>query len=102
MQSSGQEKLNHCCQLSFLNIHGHPRYSRSNGFVEVEVKNFKNHFQKSSDPYKMLLLLKAAHLENRLSPAELLVGRGGMEFSFKRITLIVVMPIGSNVFISDR
>ena len=59
----------------FILITSSPKYSQSNGFIESEVKNIKIHLQKSSDPYKVLLMLRTTPLSNGYSPSELLMGR---------------------------
>ncbi|XP_054276767.1 uncharacterized protein K02A2.6-like [Macrosteles quadrilineatus] len=71
-----------CCQFKQLGrdygfklITSSPKFPQSNGFIEAQVKNFKYHLEKSDDPYKMLLMLRATPLENGKSPAELLFGR---------------------------
>ncbi|KAJ8883517.1 hypothetical protein PR048_015361 [Dryococelus australis] len=73
-------------------------YPRSNRFVEAEVKNFKNHLQKNNDPYKMLLLLRAAPLENLVLQNCSWDNFDG-HHAAKTLT---ELPISSNVFISDR
>ncbi|KAJ8876344.1 hypothetical protein PR048_020789 [Dryococelus australis] len=73
------------------------------------MKNFKNHLQKCSDPYKMLLILRTAPCLNGLSPAELLLAyRGGIQHQKNNFDSLHVaktlteLHIGSNIFISDR
>ncbi|XP_031335291.1 uncharacterized protein K02A2.6-like [Photinus pyralis] len=62
-------------RFGFNVITSSPNFAQSNGFIESQVKNFKNHFKKSEDPYLMLLTLRSTPLENGYSPAELLMGR---------------------------
>ncbi|KAJ8869770.1 hypothetical protein PR048_028778 [Dryococelus australis] len=76
-------------------------------FVEADVKNLKNYLQKSSDPYKMLLLPRAAHLENGLKALKKQEGdknqhkKNNFEHRHAAKTL-TELPVGSNVFIFYR
>ncbi|XP_054281283.1 uncharacterized protein LOC128998952 [Macrosteles quadrilineatus] len=71
-----------CCQFKQLGhdygfklITSSPKFPKSNGFIEAQVKNLKYHLDKRDDPHKMLLMLRATPPENGKSPAELLFGR---------------------------
>ena len=67
-------------EYGFQHVTSSPRYPRSNGFVESQVKNVKLTLKKAkkshTDPNMALLCLRATPVDNKLaSPAELLLGR---------------------------
>ena len=59
----------------FTHLTSSPRCPQSNGEAEHAVKTVKALITKSEDPYLALLSYRSTPLQNRYTPAELLMGR---------------------------
>ena len=62
-------------QYGFTHLTSSPRYPQGNDAAERAIRTVKSFLEKSADPYVALKSYRSTPLENRYSPAELLMGR---------------------------